>query len=213
VAVLLPSLTLTLAALLAATVLLKDLKNNDGVTLGVWIIWPCFFIYLMYRMYTWLESKLVVTDKRILVTTAGLLVRRSGSVSISKVTSWGFRDSFGGLLLRERGYKSLVLQSDGHGKGARTIGWIPLDASRRIGTALPSDAWNGMDEEAFKEWAPGGLVRRLRLVAAVALVCSIIIAAVVVASHPHIQAELSDQSDVIALFSGIIPIIIALITP
>ena len=70
-----------------------------------------------------------------------------------------------------------------------------------------------MDEEAFKEWATGGLVRRLRLVVAVVLVCSIIIAAVVVSSHPHIRAELSDQSDVIALLSGIIPIVIALISP
>ena len=66
VAVILPSLTLTLAALLAVTALSADLKNNGGATLGAWLIWLFFAIYLMYRMYTWLESKLVVTNERIL---------------------------------------------------------------------------------------------------------------------------------------------------
>jgi membrane protein YdbS with pleckstrin-like domain len=209
---LLPSTVTTLAGLAVGGILSLDVKSNQIAMLMVWIVWLPILAYLLYKICVWLESDLVVTDKRLIVTT-GILVRRSASVNISKVTSWGFRDSLGGLLLRERGYKSLVLQLEGYDKGGRTIGWIPLAAAREIGANLPSDAWNAVDEEAFRRWSPGGLRRRLRLMIAVLLVCSMAVLALTVANHPRLRAELNDQSDVIALLSGVVPVIITLITP
>jgi hypothetical protein len=210
-AALISPVILTLAGLGAAVALSLDFKHDGSVLLIVWGGWLYVVLYLLYKFFAWWESSLVVTDKQ-LILHAGRSVRLSSSVYISKVTGWNVQESPVGLSL---GYKSLVLQIDGYNKEeVRTIGWIPSAAIKEIGKRLPSAARNEGGEEAFKEWAPSGLPpRRLRLIVALLLSCSMVILAVAVANHPHIRADLSDQSDVIALLSGIIPVVITLIIP
>jgi hypothetical protein len=206
-------LTMTLTGLVAAGALAKDANGNNSLIFVVWMAWGLILIYLAFKVSAWWRSYLVITDKRLIFIAGGLLVRRSASVHISKVTSWYLRDSLGGLLLRNWGYKTLVFKSDSYSKSVRTIGWIPLTTIKSIEAVLPSTARSEGDEEAFKEWAPGGLRRRLRSAAAVVLIFSLIILSAVVAEHPHIRSELGNQSDVIALLSSVTPIVITLITP
>jgi Bacterial PH domain len=210
-AALLSPVILTLAGLGAAGALSLDLKHDGNVLIIVWVAWVYVVLHLLYKVYVWLRSSLVVTDKQ-LILTGGAHVRSTSSIYISKVTGWDVQDSPVGLVL---GYKSLVLQIEGYNKeGVRTIGWIPLCAIRKIENILPSTARSGVGEKAFKEWAPSGLPpRRLRLIVALLLSCSMVILAVAVGNHPHIRADLSDQSDVIALLSGIIPVVITLVIP
>jgi hypothetical protein len=205
-------LIMTLAGLAAAGILSQGANGNNSTIPIVWTAWGFVFLYLVLKVVAWSTSYLVITDKR-LILTARLRVRRSASVYISKVTSWYLRDSFGGLLLRDWGYKSLVFQSETYDKTVRTIGWIPLAATKSIEAIFPSTARSEADEEAFKEWAPGGLRRRLRSTVAVLLIFSLVVLAVAVAQHPHIRTQLSNQADVIALLSGVIPIVIVLIAP
>lgn len=182
----------------------KHVKNNDAI-LDIWIAWMAFFLYLAGKMITWSRSYFVITSKRIILTT-GRRVHPSTSMDISKVTSWSLRDSSAGQLL---GYKSLVVQSGGDNKTVRTIARIPGTMLECIEEALPFAARNEDDEEVFKEWAPGGLRHRLRLIVSVLLFCLLVALAVAAAKYPRFRTELHDQAEIIALLS----VVLLLVTP
>lgn len=193
---------------IAAGALSKYIENNLGlVLLGIWLVWGFIFLSMVYKTFAWATSRLVITDRR-LILTRDRIVHRCASVQISKVTSWFLRDSLGGLLF---GYKSLVFRVDSDYKAVRTIERITPAAVRSIEEVLPSAARNAYDEGAFKAWAPGGL-RRFRLTVAVLLFILLVILGVAAAMVPRIQATLDKQAVIFGLLSIVITVI-TLITP
>jgi hypothetical protein len=183
----------------------KVTGKQDIFILGILLVYGLTLSYLVYKVLAWVLSFLVITDRQIIVT-AGLLVLRFASVRISQVTSWYLRESLGGRAL---GYKFLVFKVGDGGGVVRTIGYVPSIAVGDIEEALPSDARNAGDEEAFKQWAAGSLRRRVRLVIAGLLICLLIALGVTAAINPRVRTGLNNEAEIIAL----LPILIILITP
>lgn len=187
--------------------------NNGDVILAIWVVWAVFFLYLVGKINTWATSYLVITNKRIILTT-GQELHPSTSIDISKVTSWSLRNSSASRFHGDRynsliRYYSLVVQLGGDDKMVRTIARIPGTIVKCIEEVLPSAARIEDDEEVFKEWAPSGLRHRLRLIASVLLFCLLAALAVAAAKYPRIRTELHDQADIIALLS----VVLVLVTP
>ena len=97
------------------------------------LVWLVIFCYMIYKCIAWAQAFLVITNERIIFS-VGLPVRRSASVSISKLTSWSMRYLTGGLFF---GYKSLAFQLGGEDNAVRVIEHIPMGTAMEIETILP----------------------------------------------------------------------------
>jgi hypothetical protein len=160
---------------------------------------------MVYKIFAWRDSYFAITDKQMILF-AGSVIPRVASVPISKVTSWHLRDSFAGNLF---GYTSLVFKLGDDDRVVRTIGHIRFSAVPRVKEALSATPREAADAEAFGKWTVGGPRRRVRLVIAVLLICLLVALAVAAATVPRIRAQLSNETEIIAL----IPILIVVITP
>jgi hypothetical protein len=183
----------------------KVAAPGNNVILSIWLVFALLFLYLVYKFSAWFESYFVITERQMILV-AGLYARRFASVPISKVTGWYVRESFVGHFL---GYYSLVFKLGDDHQVVRTIGYLPGPAVGRIEEALSSAPREAADEEAFKKWTTGGPRRRVRFVIAVLLVFLLIVLGLAAATVPRIRAELSNETEIIAL----IPILIVLVTP
>jgi len=76
---------------------------------------------LLWRLAEWSNDRLVVTDKRILLST-GLLSRKVAMMPLRKVTDMTFQRP---LLGRLMGYGQFVLESAGQDQALHTIDHVP----------------------------------------------------------------------------------------
>jgi membrane protein YdbS with pleckstrin-like domain len=121
-AVLIGPSILTLAGLLAATVLTATILHGNGALIAVvWIAWLVIFLRLIWKVLNWAVDFFVVTSHRILLT-SGLLTRKIAMMPLTKVTDMSFQRDFAGRLL---GYGEFIVESAGQDQALRRVDHIP----------------------------------------------------------------------------------------
>jgi membrane protein YdbS with pleckstrin-like domain len=119
-AVLLGPAAVTLVGLLAAA-LLSVLKSSADVRLAVWLVWLLILVYLLSRVWAWLESYYVVTTYRMMVI-KGIFTRDAEMVPLSAATTLKLRRTAMGRLL---GYGKFLLADIGQDPVVRVINYVP----------------------------------------------------------------------------------------
>lgn len=111
----------TLAALFAVAYLTAGLEPGNPVRDYLWYAVLALIARLLWRLAEWSNDRLVVTDKRILLST-GLLSRKVAMMPLRKVTDMTFQRP---LLGRLMGYGQFVLESAGQDQALHTIDHVP----------------------------------------------------------------------------------------
>jgi hypothetical protein len=121
-AVLIGSIALTAAGLIAAAVLSDTfLQHQSTLLLIVWIAWGILMLRLIVAAATWAVDYFVVTSHRVILT-SGLVTRKVAMMPLAKVTDMTFQRSFLGRLL---GYGTFILESAGQDQALSKVDYIP----------------------------------------------------------------------------------------
>src|SRR5215472_14295981 len=112
-AVLIGPVALVLAGLAVAGLLSTTIAKQNGMAMLV--------VWLLYKVWLWLEDYFVVTSKRLLLAT-GVFTRRVNMMPLSKVTDMRFERSAMGRVL---GYGKFVVESAGQDQALREVDHLP----------------------------------------------------------------------------------------
>jgi Bacterial PH domain len=110
----------TLVGLFGA-LLLSALKLSPETTLAVWLAWGGIFLYLIAKVYAWLENYYVITTFRMVVV-KGILTRDVEMLPLSSAPTLKLRRTTAGRLF---GYGKFILEDVGQDPAVRTINFIP----------------------------------------------------------------------------------------
>jgi uncharacterized membrane protein YdbT with pleckstrin-like domain len=108
---------LAIAGLVSSTVA----RHNGTAMLVIWLLWLALVIWLLYRIYVWLEDYFVITSQRLILAT-GVVTRTVNMMPLTKVTDMSFRRSGLGRIL---GYGEFIVESAGQDQALRHVGFLP----------------------------------------------------------------------------------------
>jgi uncharacterized membrane protein YdbT with pleckstrin-like domain len=121
-AVLIKPVALCLAGLAIAGLLSTTIARGNGtVLLVIWVAWLILVIYLLVKVYEWLDAYFVVTSKR-LILASGVFTRNVNMMPLNKVTDMTFRRSAWGQIL---GYGEFIVESAGPNPSFQHIDHLP----------------------------------------------------------------------------------------
>jgi uncharacterized membrane protein YdbT with pleckstrin-like domain len=121
-AVLIKPVALTLAGLALAGLLSTTVARHNGTAmLVIWLIWLVLVLWLLVKIWNWLEDYFVVTSQRLLLAT-GIFTRTVNMMPLSKVTDMSFKRSTMGRIL---GYGEFVVESAGQDQALRRVDHLP----------------------------------------------------------------------------------------
>lgn len=121
-AVLIGPVALVLAGLAVAGLLSTTLAQHSATAmLVIWGLWLVLVLWLLYKVWVWLEDYFVVTSKRLLLAT-GVFTRRVNMIPLTKVTDMRFERSATGRLL---GYGKFIVESAGQDQALREVDHLP----------------------------------------------------------------------------------------
>jgi hypothetical protein len=111
---------LFLAGLICALTLTSQGLSQDALSL-TWLVAGTLFIYLLKKVYDWLEDYFVITGYRML-TVKGTLIRDVEMLPLALATTMKFRRTTLGRLL---GYGKFIVEGVGQGREVRIINFVP----------------------------------------------------------------------------------------
>jgi uncharacterized membrane protein YdbT with pleckstrin-like domain len=121
-AVLIKPVALCLAGLAVAGLLSTTIARSNGtVLLVIWLAWLILVIYLLVKVYEWLDAYFVVTSKRLILAT-GIFTRNVNMMPLNKVTDMTFRRSALGQIL---GYGEFIVESAGQNQALQRVDHLP----------------------------------------------------------------------------------------
>jgi uncharacterized membrane protein YdbT with pleckstrin-like domain len=121
-AVLIKPVALCLAGLALAGLLSTTIARGNGtVLLVIWVAWLALVIYLLIRVYEWLDAYFVVTSKRLILAT-GIWSRNVNMMPLNKVTDMTFHRSALGQIL---GYGEFIVESAGQNQALQRVDHLP----------------------------------------------------------------------------------------
>lgn len=120
-AVLIKPVAITLAGLALAGLISTIPHLGSTVLLVIWLAWLVLVIWLLFRIYLWLEDYFVVTSQRLLLAT-GVFKKTVNMMPLSKVTDMRFERSPVGRLF---GYGTFIVESAGQDQALRMIDHLP----------------------------------------------------------------------------------------
>lgn len=120
-AVVLPSVGLAVAGLIAAVVASSVSKFSPDALLIIWLVWGLLLLYMIARVARWFNDWCVVTSGRLLVVN-GLLARDVASMPLFRATDMRIRRSALGRLL---GYGQLIFDPRGQEQVLRSFNFMP----------------------------------------------------------------------------------------
>lgn len=111
------------AGLLTGLVMVSQLVPTGAVLLQnvLWYLGLVALIRFAYQVLDWYVERIVVTDKRFLITT-GIFTTNVAMMPVTKVTDMTFHRSLIGRLL---GYGTLVVESAGQIQALNRVGYVP----------------------------------------------------------------------------------------
>jgi uncharacterized membrane protein YdbT with pleckstrin-like domain len=123
----LPDLTRALLALIIAFTLSYLLGGGDNgeytwlVQNVLWYAALLVLLYFTYRMVEWWVERIVLTDKRAMIT-SGIFTTKVAMMPVSKITDMTYERN---LLGRTLGYGTLILESAGQIQALNRIEFLP----------------------------------------------------------------------------------------
>lgn len=142
------TLGIIVAASLVGGLLTPD-SGDDLIDQMLAVVVIVFVLRLLWRGANWWETRVVLTNRRILEV-SGLLTRRVASMSLDKVTDTTYRRSLLGRLI---GYGDLCVESPGQEQGLYTIDRLPRpdEFYRTVMTVLIAGSPSPTDHEESVE--------------------------------------------------------------
>jgi len=148
---LLPDVAMMVGGLLAAIAASVSSQAPQGAYLVVWALELFLILRLIWRAASWAVQYLVVTQKR-LILTSGVLGRKVTAFPLAALQNLAFSRSAGGRLL---GYGAFTFEADGQARAV--INYIPYPEQIYLEIyhlLYPEEA--GEDADAGEDTAPGG---------------------------------------------------------
>jgi len=134
--------TFEAVALLAVCMMISYLLPPEGWVVQNLLWYVALFVVLRftYQVLIWWVERIVVTDKRILMTT-GVFTTRALMMPITKVTDLTYKRTLGGRIL---GYGTMIVESAGQIQALNQIEYLPkpervFDAISKLVFGTPED--------------------------------------------------------------------------
>src|SRR5882757_649229 len=142
-AILIRPVGLALIIIVAAFALSYAFRFVSSIQTFAWWLAILAFLWLAYRLADWYVERLVITNKRFLLTT-GLLTRKVAIMPLTKVTDMTYERSVTGQIL---GYGVFIVESAGQDQALSRIAFLPHpdDLYQQVSTLLFGSPDDGGD--------------------------------------------------------------------
>jgi len=142
-AILIRPVGLAVIVMAAAFALSYAFRFVSSVQTFAWWLAIAAFLWLGYKLADWYAERLVITNKRFLLTT-GLLTRKVAIMPLTKVTDMTYERSVPGQIL---GYGVFIVESAGQDQALSRIAFLPHpdDLYQQVTTLLFGSPDDGSD--------------------------------------------------------------------